>query len=161
MAGVSLTGDWKKVQRMIGSTIKKMEHRQTLTETIGEALVSSTKERFDREERPDGTPWPKSQRAEQEGGQTLTDRGVLKDSIGYEASKDMVAVGTVEIYGRIHQLGGEIVPQKAKRLVFEVGGKKVFAKKVTIPERAYLGISDDDREEIMGIAEDFLAGDPK
>jgi len=74
MAGVKLTGDWKSFESMIGKTITKMRHTQTLTEAIGETLVASTKERFENEERPDGTKWDKSIRAQAEGGQTLTDR---------------------------------------------------------------------------------------
>lgn len=141
MAGVKLTGGWKKFESMTGKTITKMRHTQTLTEAIGETLVASTKERFENEERPDGTKWDKSKRAEAEGGQTLTDKAILKGSIGYEASQKMVAVGTAEVYGAIHQFGG-----KAGR-----------GKKVTIPERAFLGISEDDKDEIMGIAEGFMA----
>ena len=141
MAGVKLTGDWKSFESMIGKTITKMRHTQTLTEAIGETLVASTKERFENEERPDGTKWDKSIRAQAEGGQTLTDRAVLKGSIGYEASPKQVAVGTVEVYGAIHQFGG-----KAGR-----------GRKVTIPERAFLGISEDDRDETKGVVEDFMA----
>ena len=141
MAGVKLTGDWKKFESMIGKTITKMRHSQTLTEAIGETLVASTRERFENEERPDGTKWDKSIRAQNEGGQTLTDKAIMKNSIGYEASPKMVAVGTAEVYGAIHQFGG-----KAGR-----------GKKVTIPERAFLGLSEDDKDEIRGVVEDFMA----
>ena len=141
MAGVKLTGDWKKFERMIGKTITKMQHTQTLTEAIGETLVASTRERFENEERPDGTKWDKSARAEAEGGLTLTDEAILKNSIGYEASRKMLAVGTVEVYGAIHQFGGK-------------AGRGLAA---TIQETAFLGISEDDEDEIKGIAEDFMA----
>ena len=39
-------------------------------------------------------------------------------------------------YARIHQLGGIIRPKGGGRLVFSLGGKLVFAKKVTIPADA-------------------------
>ena len=140
MAGVKFFGDWKKFESMIGKTITKMKHTETLTEAIGETLVASTRERFENEERPDGTKWDKSKRADAEGGLTLTDNAILKNSIGYEASRKTVAVGTVEVYGAIHQLGGQ-------------AGRGL---KVTIPERAFLGISKDDEDEIKGIGEDFM-----
>ena len=41
-------------------------------------------------------------------------------------------------YALIHELGGKIVPVKAKMLSFEIGGKRVFAKEVNIPARPYL-----------------------
>ena len=41
-------------------------------------------------------------------------------------------------YALIHELGGVIVPRKAKALVFEIDGEVVRVKKVTIPARPYL-----------------------
>lgn len=140
MSGVKLTGEWKKLKGVIGKTITKMKHSQTLTEAIGETLVASTRERFEDGKRPDGTDWDESKRVKAEGGQTLVDKAILKNSIGYEASPKKVAVGTVEVYGAIHQFGGQ-------------AGR---GKKVTIPERAFLGISEDDKDEIKGIVEDFM-----
>lgn len=141
MAGVRLTGSWNKLQGIIGKTIPyKMRRSQTMTEAIGEALVASTRERFETGKRPDGSDWKESERVKKEDGQTLVDTAILKNSIGYEASRKAVVVGTVEIYGAIHQLGG-----KAGR-----------GKKVKIPERAYLGISEDDKDEIRGTVEDFM-----
>jgi len=140
MAGVTLTGDWTKFSRMLGKTLTKMEHAETLSEAFGEALVASTRQRFETGARPDGTKWDKSKRVIAKGGQTLVDTGILKNSIGYEATRETVAIGTAEVYGAIHQFGGQ-------------AGR---GKKVTIPERAYLGINDDDKEELKGIAEDYI-----
>lgn len=41
-------------------------------------------------------------------------------------------------YALIHELGGVIVPKKAKALVFEIGGEVVRVMKVVIPARPYL-----------------------
>lgn len=38
-------------------------------------------------------------------------------------------------YARIHEYGGEIRPKRGKALRFVIGGRPVFAKKVTIPAR--------------------------
>ncbi len=140
MSGVSLTGDWKKFSGMIKKSLTKMKHTGTLSEAFGEALAASTRQRFVDGKRPDGTEWKTSKRVKAEGGQTLVDTGILKNSIGYEASRNMVAVGTTEVYGAIHQFGGK-------------AGK---GKKIAIPERAYLGVSEDDKEELKGITEDFV-----
>ena len=41
-------------------------------------------------------------------------------------------------YALIHELGGTIVPKRAKALVFEIGGEVVRVMKVVIPARPYL-----------------------
>lgn len=43
------------------------------------------------------------------------------------------------IYGRINELGGIIRPKKGKYLKFQIAGKWVMVKKVTIPAKPYLG----------------------
>jgi len=45
-------------------------------------------------------------------------------------------IGSPVIYAKVHEFGVVITPKKAKFLVFNIGEKKVFAKKVVIPERA-------------------------
>jgi len=67
--------------------------------------------------------------------------GRLRSSITHEV-RDVggaveLVVGTNVVYARIHEFGGVILPKRARFLVFEVGGKKVFARKVTIPRRPY------------------------
>lgn len=69
--------------------------------------------------------------------------GTLRRSIHSETTEKsgtrvVVQVGTDLEYAAMQEFGGEIVPKNAKRLVFEVDGKKVFAKKVTIPAHPYL-----------------------
>jgi phage virion morphogenesis protein len=126
----------RKIEGLIG----RMQRSQTLTETVGEILVSSTRARFGKQAGPDGEKWDTSLRAEAEGGVTLTDNAVLKNSIGYEATRKMVAVGTNVVYGAIHQLGG-------------MAGR---GKKVELPARPYLGLDDDDRAEVQATIEEFM-----
>lgn len=42
------------------------------------------------------------------------------------------------VYAKIHEYGGIILPKKSKFLVFKIGDKTIFAKKVVIPERSFL-----------------------
>ena len=99
-----------------------------------------------------------------EGGKTLDKDGHLKDSIDYHATSSKVMVGSNLPYARIHQKGVKtsphvIRPKRKKALAF--GGvvrKKVNHPGSDIPARPYLGISDDDREEIMDTMTDFLEG---
>lgn len=147
MSGASFTIDMGGLSRMVNGAVNQLKNTQLLAETIGEQLVSSTLKRFEDEEGPDGEGWDKSHRADDEGGQTLTDKGTLKGSVHYEASPVMVAVGSNDIRFAIHQFGGEIRPKSAKKLVFQAGGKTIFAKKVKMPARPSIGINEEDIEE--------------
>ena len=120
-------------------------------QVIGEALTSSARERFSAQKGPDGRPWPKSYRAKAEGGVTLTDNATLKNSISFKARAEGVAVGTNVKYALIHQHGGTIKAKKAKYLRFRIGKRWVMKKSVTIPARPFIGISQDDMEEIRRI----------
>ena len=125
---------------------------------IGAMLVASTQHRFETGTGPDGTSWPESARAKRQGGQTLVDSGRLRDSITHRARGDTVEVGTNVIYAAIHQFGGTIKPKNAKSLAFPgLDGAPVFVKSVTLPARPFLGVSNDDREEIAAIVADEVA----
>ena len=60
------------------------------------------------------------------------------------------------IDARIHQFGGVITPVKGKCLAFNLGGKKVFAKKVTIPARPYVGMSEANKTDMVLTAWEFI-----
>jgi len=131
---------------------------------IGERLLLTTEERFTAEEDPDGNPWqPLASRTilaslgkgnfhgkrgkvtsramrNAKGRKILTRSHQLRRSLTYRAGADFVEEGTNKIYGAIHQLGG-----KAGR-----------GRKVEIPQRAYLGITDADRRAGIHILKDFL-----
>ena len=153
--GVSLS--WGGLDTALTHAAKKLGNTQALMDSVGDALVSGTLKRFDDEEGPDGNKWEPSGRAEDDGGQTLTDTGPVR-RMRFNAS-DTVMVGSNLKYARIHQKGGTITPKKAKKLVFKGrGGKKVAVDQVTIPARPYLGISDEDMDDVKSTMTDFLAG---
>lgn len=149
MAGIKLEGDWAKLEKHLEKMMKL--DFQGMHEQIGETLVASAQKRFEDEEDPDGKAWPKSIRAEEEGGQTLTDSARLKNSITFKARPEGVAYGTNVKYASVHQEGREIKAKKAKFLKFAVGKGYAQVKKVTIPARPFIGISQDDMEEIKYI----------
>jgi phage gpG-like protein len=75
--------------------------------------------------------------------------GVLRSSINSHvqqtATGATATVGTNVIYGRFHEFGvphsWEIVPRSARALAFEIGGRPIFAMRVThppLPERSFL-----------------------
>jgi phage virion morphogenesis protein len=138
---------------------KAIKNPEPLFKEIGAALVTSTDTRFEEEQDPDGNPWPQSLRALQTGGKTLTDTAKLSGSITFEASDDGVAIGTNVIYAAIHQFGGTIKAKTKRGLRFRAGGNSGWVTKmsVDIPQRAFLGVSDDDQETIENIGSDWLA----
>ena len=155
MAGALFKMDLNRLQQAVSRAANQAGNLSGLSEALGEMLVSSTVQRFEDEEGPDGKKWEKSARAEDEGGQTLTDTGSLKGSISYEAGSNAVTVGTNKIYAGPHQFGGTIKPKKAGALVFDIGGKTIRVKKVDMPERPFLGINEEDEAEARDIIRNF------
>jgi phage gpG-like protein len=135
MQDVKFTG-LNELQKYVGTL--EANHRQMLLEVAGETLISLTQERFALGKDPYDQPWKQSRRARDQGGQTLRDNGVLRNSFTWELNgTDSLIYGTNIKYAAIHQFGGEITPKK-KFLKFSSGGKTIFAKKVTMPKRAML-----------------------
>ncbi len=65
--------------------------------------------------------------------------GQLTGSIGVRRVGNVVEVGVFGIiYAKIHEFGGVITPRHGPFLVFEIDGKLIRTKKVTIPARPYL-----------------------
>lgn len=146
MSGVSLTLglDDPSLSRLKGALDRFVTAAGDLRrpfELIGAGLVDAVAERFGRGIGPDGVTWQKSLRAQAEGGQTLVDRGRLRQSITHRAGGDRVEVGTKLIYAGIHQFGGATGRGHA----------------VTLPARPYLGLDGDDAAMILGEIEDWLA----
>lgn len=122
-----------------------------LMRAIGAGIRDTTQERFDRAEDPDGHPWkgwsPAYAAVTKSSGllRASAMRGGLMGSIVFAATAHEVRIGSNKVYAAIHQFGGTIVPKQAKTLVFPLGKKLVFAKKVTIPARPYLGFGPHER----------------
>lgn len=142
--------------------------KKGINASIAEAVRGSTVERFRTEKGPDGKKWTKSIRAEQEGGVTLVQSAGLKNSIKSVADASGFAVGTNKIYASTQQLGAKnrritIRAKTSKGLVFQVDGRWIRKKQVTvrinIPARPFLGLSDEDMEEIKGTLEDCFRED--
>lgn len=132
-----------------------------LNNAIAEALRSGTIDRFEQEKSPDGAAWKKSIRALAEGGLTLTMTSQLKGSINARATEEGAEVGTNLVYAATHQYGasGRTIRAKNKpNLMFQFKGRWIRKKQVTvnIPARPFIGISDEDREEIRSLTEEAL-----
>jgi|LSQX01.1.fsa_nt_gb phage virion morphogenesis protein len=141
-------GDWKRFEKSL-HRLRQLNFLGMYQE-IGEAMVTSTRLRFREGVDPEGKSWPPSLRA-QSGGQTLRDTGLLANSIHAQARTNAVEIGTNDKRARVHQEGLEIRAKRARFLRFQVDGTWVQVRKVQMPRRAFLGISEDDQREIESI----------
>lgn len=150
---VELTGDTDRLLRRM----YELSHidKKGIMNTLAESIRTSTVERFTEERSPEGKKWKPSIRARAEGGKTLTKSAGLKSSIHSEAGESGFAVGTNTIYAATHQFGASrtIRARRKKHLRFRVGGRFVSVKEVhvNIPARPFLGISEEDQQEIRNM----------
>ena len=138
--------DNKDVERKLLELAQKSENLRPLMKNIAGIFASATEENFKNEGRPD--KWTelseatKKQRTKQKKwpGQILQVSGQLASSISTQYDDESAIIGSNLDYAAIHQLGGQ-------------AGKN---KKVEIPARPYLKLTDDDFEEILTETENFL-----
>ena len=111
---------------------------------IGRMLRLSARKRIEAAEGPEGNAWPALSEATKKkrgrNARPLQHKRHLYKSLTWRPGSAEVAVGSNRRYARIHQLGGD-------------AGR---GRTVAIPARPYLGISEDDREEIAAILLDHL-----
>ena len=125
---------------------------------LGEYGLRSTRERFKSQTAPDGTAWaalqPWYQKEKRRNkNRILTLNGYLRGQMTWQLVGDRtVEIGSNLPYAAVHQFGATIKPRAAKVLMF----RGHVAKSVTIPARPYLGLSDEDRSEIVGRTLEWL-----
>ncbi len=135
--------------------------RRSINAALAEGIRESTLERFREGKAPNGREWKTSIRAAQEGGRTLIQTGQLRNSIHARSDASGFAVGTNVKYAATHQFGEPgrtIRARKKKALHFQIGGKWIIRKQVhiTIPARPFLGLSDEDMQEMKATVEEFI-----
>lgn len=148
MANIFFEFSAADVQQRLAEVGQRVADLTPAMQEIGEALLLSTRQRFDAQSDPEGRKWtPLTPRYAKAKGKRknalrgiLTLTGALRDTIAYQAGPRAVQVGSNRAYAAIHQLGG-----KTGR-----GG--------TMPARPFLGLSAGDREEIVAILADFVEG---
>lgn len=143
MAGaqISIEADVSDVLATLSALQAAAGNTQGLWQDAGEYLLQSHRERFDRAETADGQPWaPLSaryqRRKKRRADQILVLDAFLRDQLAYHASADGLDLGSNRIYAATHQFGAE-----------DRG----------IPARPFLGLSDDDRAEILELAKQHLS----
>ena len=114
---------------------------------IAPILESQTRRRIEAEKTsPEGRAWaPNRTRT----SILLRTGRHLRDSISHRASGGDAIVEATWKYAHVHQKGATIRPKSARRLVFMLGDRKVFASQVKIPARPFMGLSAANEKEII------------
>ncbi|SNY91392.1 Phage virion morphogenesis family protein [Cohaesibacter sp. ES.047] len=133
-----------------------------LLDAVGAIGVSQSQRRIsDEQAGPNGEAWPalnpEYAKGKRGAGGILEGEGDLITSMDHVVGSGEVSWGSPLVYAAIHHFGGVITPKNAEKLVFQLGGRTIVADAVTIPERPYLGISQDNAAEIEDTALIFIA----
>lgn len=155
MDGVSFHIDTQGLSAVIARLNKAGAlDKHELMEGLGRLGQQQTKKRIEIEKTtPQGAAWKPT--IEGRGALFVTGKHLAR-SIDYLASETEARWGSGWIGARVHQFGAVIRPVNAKALTFMLGGKRVFAKRVTIPARAYVGLSKANEQEMIRTAERFV-----
>lgn len=136
--------------KALSSRLKEMalspSERKQLLGDIGEEMVTQTKDRFAEKKTPDGDDWADIAQSTKDYYRKkfgdpnpyngiLWRQGGLMDSLTQQADSWKVLVGATKVYAAVHQFG----------YMWN-----------NIPARPYLGLSADDKTEIIGIINGFL-----
>ena len=153
MAGAVVTVQDDEL-RALCSRLNKMalspSERKQLLHDIGVEMEAQTKERFEKKTSPDGDDWAeiaqstkdfyrKKYGSDNPGKGTLwrLSSVPLIDTVTSQAGSWSVLVGATKVYAAVHQYGWS---------------------ERNIPARPYLGLSNDDKVDIIGIINTFLEG---
>jgi phage virion morphogenesis protein len=130
---------------------------------IAARLNSYIDENFKAEGRPKWKPlnplYEAEKRASRGVAHILQTSGALARSVQPNYGKAFAQVSTNKIYAAIHHYGGEIKPKPgAKRSIkFAMGGRTFIRRKITIPARPFMTITDEDEQKITTELQNFIA----
>ena len=144
---------------------------------VGETLLNSTRERFRSQTDPDGNAWKPlspayAARKPRNKDKILTLWGHLRGTLVKQVDKDSLRIGTNLIYGATHQFGAakgsfgtviarvnEYTRRSRKGATFTVRAhtRRMVVPWGDIPARPFLGLSTDDRSDLLDALHDYLA----
>ncbi|MBP2844457.1 phage virion morphogenesis protein [Dickeya oryzae] len=104
MSTVSVTINDRELRRGLRALEMAATDMTPAMRKIAGTLQTETALNFEDEGRP---KWVVSQAAEDRGGQTLRDKGLLANSVTTDYDSSHSVIGTNLVYGAIHQLGGK------------------------------------------------------
>ena len=124
-----------EVQNQLKRLEDGVENRSMLMRRLSETMHTAVKLNFRYAGRP------KWLGLKYRAGKPLTDTGRLKDSFSTMYDNDTALVGTNIIYAAIHNFGGQ-------------AGRN---RKVRIPQREFLTLTDDDKQALMDDVQDYFS----
>ena len=168
MSGFSIKIDDAAIMATLGRIRRHLGDMTPALRHIGVTVKSSVKRTFSAEGRP--KKWASSKRADDEGGQTLSDTSRLRNSFTVAVSNNSVVVGTNVAYARVHHFGAKkgsfgtfpvaVKAHKRKGKQVKAHMRSVKLPWGDIPARPFMLIQDEDRVEINAALNDFLMGGP-
>lgn len=161
----------KRYESLIES-LGNPNHKRELLESIGSIAESQTRRRIsDEKAAPDGTPWQDwsagYEKTRHSNQSLLQGDGDLLDSIQSYVSGSKVHVGSSLIYAPAHQDGftGTVnIPAHTRRITQAFGkvlsfpvyqSVSAFTRAMDIPQRQFLGLSGDNKIELLEVIGDF------
>ncbi len=148
---ITIETNAQQVQIHLDNLVERANSRRVL-ETIGATIQGHIRMGFRLGRSPWGHPWADLAIRE---GEPLRDTKRLQNSITYAIEGEEVAIGTNVCYAPVHQFGATIEAQKpsgnnvcgyqpkgAKMLAFPGPAGMIFAKKVKIPARPFLPLTE-------------------
>ncbi|MDX1766282.1 MAG: phage virion morphogenesis protein [Candidatus Saccharimonadales bacterium] len=143
----TINANTEVVERAITELLQKGEDLIAPMKSIGEEMINRTQQRFRDKEAPDGTPWaansPVTEKRKGHGRVLEGESNELSKQFSYSASSDGVEWGSLMIYAAMQNFGG------TKAEFAHLWGD--------IPGREFIGLSDDDEDEVLAILVDHLS----
>ena len=143
MTGITLnvTLDDKAILAALAKLTQRGGNLRPALHEIGEHLLASTEDRFVEQSDPQGRPWARlspgyKKRKRKHQDLMLVLDGYLKGTLAVRVTAERVEIGSNRVYAATHQLGDE--------------GRN-------IPARPFLGLSAQDKAEVVAIIGDHLA----
>lgn len=125
-----------EIQNQLKRLEDGVENRYLLMRRLSETMHTAVKLNFRYSGRPEWLG------LKYRAGKPLTDTGRLKDSFSTLSDNDTALVGTNIVYAAIHNFGG-------------MAGRN---RKVRIPQREFLTLTDDDKQALMDDVQDYFSG---
>lgn len=142
----------EELDRVLARLSAALTDQAPLMGLFGDYMVSTTQDRIQRGEQPDGQAFaPRSQTtldlyaaANKRFGQPLNQSGKMRKGIAYNAGPDWMEIGSNAIQAAVMQFGAE------------QGSLGSGAPWGDIPARPFLGVSDEDELNLINITTDWL-----
>lgn len=135
------------LERLVGAAVDLTP----LMMSIAEELRGAVEENFEAQGRPAWAPLSETTKSRRrgEGAKILQDSGQLASSITVSHDATNAAVGTNKVYGPTQQFG-------AKKGEFGVTKRGAPIPWGDIPARPFLSVTEEDKEAIVALTEDYL-----